>query len=192
MADNTRKTAIVSNLNAFANQKNQDQYRVEGKALPCTVTKIISSEIIEVQFEVTGLYTLPKVTMPVATPEYVRLPIQKGDKGVAVPIDYYQGGVSGLGGGKADLSQKSNLGTHRFHPIGNTGWFKVDNDALVLYGPNGVVVMDMKKKNVITLTPSKLDINITEGPMTIEVKGDITITSKGKVTIKGSEVDINP
>jgi hypothetical protein len=49
-------------------------------------------------------YVFPNVTIPLFGPQYIRYPMQPGDKGIVIPADTYLGGVSGQGGGVADLT----------------------------------------------------------------------------------------
>jgi hypothetical protein len=170
------------------------------------VTKVISSGIVEVDFDVqqqipNGTLTFPgSVRMAVTTSEYERVPMQVGDKGVAVPADAYLGGVTGLGGGTADLTRRANLTALVFQPLGNTAWFSVDMNAYVLYGPNGVVLMDAKKKTVFTLTPSGIKITLQAGTSveidgnckitgTLEVDGNTTVNN---INIQGTETGGGP
>ena len=76
--------------------------------------------------------------MPVEGSEYIRLPIQVGDKGWVKAADAYLGGVSGLGGGVASLVRQGNLAALVFAPIGNTNFATVSNaNAVTIYGVNG-------------------------------------------------------
>src|SRR5271165_872563 len=153
MSDNAYKTPLGWSLNNFVDAKTGSALNSLTKSLPCHVTKIVSSGIVEIAFDMDTKYTLPAgITMPVATAEYVRLPVQVGDKGWAIGADAYLGGVTGLGGGVADFTRRGNLTALVFHPLGNTKWSEVDNDSLILYGPNGVVIEDTGKNTVITLT----------------------------------------
>jgi hypothetical protein len=181
MSDNAIKTPIGWSLNQFVDSKTSTALSLLTKQLPCHVVKIVSSEIVTVAFDVKTDYTLPQMTVPVATSEYVRLPIQVGDKGFCKGADAYLGGVSGLGGGTADLTRRGNLSALCFQPLGNTNWTTVDNDALTLYGPNGVVIEDTKKGTTITLSPTDLKIVLNKS-------GDVTITlqSGHKVQIDGN------
>lgn len=180
MADNALKTPLSWSLNQFVDGKTSSAMSMLTKQLPCHVVKVVSSQIVTVAFDVNTGYTLPQVTMPVATSEYVRHPIQVGDKGYAKGADVYLGGVSGLGGGTADMTRRGNLTSLCFQPLGNTNWTKVDNNALTMYGPNGVVIEDTKKGTTITLSPTDLKIVLNKA-------GDVTITlqSGHKVQING-------
>jgi hypothetical protein len=141
MADNSQKTPLALALPQVAEARVRAAIALEGKALPAIVTAVRSGyPIVTVGFLLTNVsYTLPRVTVPVASPVYIRLPIQVNDLGVVMPIDTYLGGVSGLGGGVADLSQRANLSTLAFFPVGNAGWAAAnDPNALILVGPDGV------------------------------------------------------
>ena len=129
-------------------------------------------------------YTLPNVTVPLFGPEYVRYPIQPGCKGVVFPADAYLGGVSGLGGGVADLALRGNLSTLVFFPIGNTSWSASDDaNALVLYGPDGVIIRDMNKKTVFTLTENGIVITLQAGKF-VTINGGLIVN--GNLQISGN------
>lgn len=156
MADNSQTTPVSKALPEFARRKAADAIQQTGRSLPATVVKAKGS-IVTVKFEVNSVFTLPNVTIPLFGPEYIRYPIQPGDKGFVVAADAYLGGMSGLGGGTADLSQLANLAALVFFPIGNTSFFAVDPQAAVVYGPNGVVLRDTTNASNLTLTPQSID-----------------------------------
>ena len=172
MSDNHLKTDLKVSLQAFAKGKAQDAIQLTGKALPCTVSKVISSGIVEVNFEVdAGPFTLPRIQVPIEYPEYIRYPIQVGDKGFVIPADVRLGGITGLGSGTPNLSRPANLAALTFVWLGNTAWTDAtDPNALELYAPNGVIIRDTDSTTTITLTPDGI---------TIELGGDITINSNG-------------
>lgn len=152
MSNNAQKTWIARSLNQFAEKKALDAIELLGKALPCSVTAVAGS-IVTVKFELTNIsYTLPNVTCPMFGPEYIRYPTQVGDKGAVFPADAYLGGMSGLGGGVADLSLVGNLSALVFFPIANKNWSASDNaNALVLYGPDGVILRDTNKQTLVSV-----------------------------------------
>ena len=164
MADNAQKTPPGLSLNRFARGKAVDQIAQCGQSLPCTVVSVKGS-IVQVAFQVTSppgwpLVSLPNVTIPVAGSEYTRLPIQPGCKGFAVAADAYLGGMSGLGGGVATLTQPANLSALVFQPIGNSGWFTVDGDILTMYGPGGVTLMDQARTTFFKLIPGQISMTV--------------------------------
>ncbi len=135
----------------------------------------VQGAIVRVKFEVQSGFTLPDVTVPLFGPEYVRYPIQPGCKGVVFPADAYLGGMSGLGGGVADLTQRANLTALVFFPIGNTGWSPVDPNAVTIYGPNGVVIRDQAATCTITLTGAGITINAGGAAVVIQ-NGDLHVS----------------
>lgn len=181
MADNAQKTPFVTSINDAAMAKARAAIQVLGKNLPCSVVRV-QGAIVRVKFEVVaGVLPLPQVTMPLFGPEYIRYPIQVGDRGVAMSADAYLGGVSGLGGGTADLTTRNNLAALVFFPVGNANWTTVDPNAVIVYGPNGVVLRDQASNSIITLTPSQ--IVMTRGATSViinnagvEIIGNLTVT----------------
>ena len=165
MADNVQKTPIGLSINRHARTKALDAIQQRGQSLPCTVVSVRGS-IVTVNFEISGP-GLPNVTVPVIGSEYIRLPIQPKDKGWVLAADAYLGGVSGLGGGIADLTQRANLTALVFSPIGNTGFSTVNGNAVTIYGPDGVVLRDTNSQAVITLTPG--NINLSAGGHSIVI-----------------------
>lgn len=174
MSDNSKKTPLGQSLNTFAQKKVADAIQVLGKALPCSVVSV-NGAIITVKFEINSSFTLPEVTIPLFGPEYIRYPIKAGDTGMVLPADTYLGGVSGLGGGVADLTQRGNLSALAFLPLANTEWFSVDPDAVTIYGPNGVVLMDQASACTFVLTPVSItmvapnSVKATSGGTTMEL-----------------------
>jgi hypothetical protein len=134
------------------------------KAVPVTVDSLEKNgTIATVKLEVDSAFTLPKIKMPVYGPEYIRWPLQKGAKGVMLSSDLALGAMSGLGEGVARLTVQPNLSTGVFFPIGNTSFEDTDDpQATVIYGPNGVILRDDKKKSVLTLTPTILQYALND------------------------------
>lgn len=120
---NEQKTPLTRTLPLLAQRKALAEIRKSGLSLPGHVTAV-SGSIVTVSFDVQNLLLQP-VDMPVFGPEYIRYPIQVGDKGVAFPASVYIGGVSGLGTGTATLTQQANLTTLVWFPCGNKNWSTV-------------------------------------------------------------------
>lgn len=183
MSGNQQKTPLVSTLNAFATAKANEAIALLGKALPASIVSFPTPgvPIALVKFEIQDptFTTIPNVTIPIFGAQYLRIPLQTGDNGVVFPIDTYLGGISGLGGGVADLSQRGNLSSLIFFPVGNTAFVATDPNAVTAYGPNGVALRDSKSQVTWTLTPQGIAIvgNVT-------LKGNLTIT--GNVNITGN------
>jgi hypothetical protein len=159
------KTPIAQSINRFAQAKINDAFQREGQALPCSVV-YVSGAIVTVKFEVNSKFTLPNVTIPLWGCEYIRYPIQVGCKGVTFPADARLCGMSGIGGGVADLSQPANLTALVFLPIGNTGWFHTDPNAVTIYGPNGVVIRSQDNVTNATYLPTNITVVTPNGIVT--------------------------
>ena len=159
-ASNVQKLPIAASLNALTAKRVRTQIAQVGKTYPCSVVSVKGS-VVTVKFEMnTGTITLPQVTMPVFGPEYIRYPLQVGDKGMAVAADAYLGQMTGLGEGVADFTVRPNLSALVFMPIGNQGWDSVDGNAVVIYGPNGVVLENTARECTFTLTPSAVMMKV--------------------------------
>ncbi|WP_337049951.1 phage baseplate protein [Serratia fonticola] len=152
----SQKSAFIhalANFNANAIDANEN---LAGKALPCHVVAV-NGPIVTVQFDIlpSGA-SLPQVTIPIQTCEYIRPPIQIGCKGVTMPISVSMRGVSGLGIGMADMSRPASLAALMFVPVANIGWAAVDPDVLTLYGPKGVEVRTQDGSTVLTVKPGEI------------------------------------
>ena len=155
MASNAQKTPIARSLNLVAEGRVAQAIQLQGKALPCSVVAV-SGSIVTVSFQLTNIpFTLPNVTVPEFGPEYIRYPTQVGDLGVVLPIDTYLGGISGLGGGVADLSMRANLSSLVFFPVGNKGWTApTDPNKIELYGPDGAILRTKDSTSSVTVQVS--------------------------------------
>lgn len=156
MPNQGQRTPIARTLNQFAERKVRGAIALEGKALPAQVVSRTGS-IVTVKFLLASTvgYTLPNVTVPIAGPQWGQAPTQIGDKGVVMTADAYLGGVSGLGGGSADLNPRGNLSMLVFFPVGNSGWGPPDNpNAWLIYGPDGAILRDSNSKSVLTVAPA--------------------------------------
>lgn len=183
-----QKTPIARTLEAWGLRKAQSAIDLLGAALPASVVKVVSSGIVTVKFELQNVpFTLPQITVPIEGSEYIRLPIQQGMKGWVKPSDAYLGGMSGLGGGIADLTPRPNLSNLVFSPIGNTAWSAADDpNAVVIYGPDGVIIRDAKSKNVLTWRQDGVTFNLTAGSLTITIPTGQLMTINGNVQINGN------
>lgn len=183
MMDTSQKTPLGRSLNQLAEQRARDAIQQTGKCLPASVVSV-SGSIAKVKFEVQGT-TLPEVTIPVASSEYVRLPLQVGDQGLVVSSDAYLGGVSGLGGGTASLQLPANLSALVFIPIGNKGFDPVsDPNRIVLYGPNGAVLRT--KDRTVSVTVSETGVTITAGAFAWIFSTNGTFSIPNNINLQGS------
>ncbi|MCA8636754.1 hypothetical protein LGN49_26035, partial [Escherichia coli] len=149
----SQRLNFAKSMNNFAEVKIAEAMELVGKILPATVVRQ-SGKMITVSFSLTNIpFTLPQVTIPLFGPEYVRYPMQPGDRGIVIPADTYIGGMSGLGGGVADLTQPTNLSALVYLPISNTEWQDVDGQVVTVYGPEGVTLRDSGSNTTFLLKP---------------------------------------
>lgn len=181
MPDNSQKTALGRTLNQFAGRAVQGAMEQLGRQLPAQVVSR-SGAIVTVKFLVTSPYTLPNVTVPLIGSEYVRLPIQAGCLGWVMTADAYLGGVSGLGGGTAGLSPRGNLSMLVFSPIGNKSWTASgDDNAVVIYGPDGVILRDSASKVKLQIKPTVVQWDLPIG-VSLVINGNVVINGNEEVT----------
>lgn len=168
-------------LSAFTANQTDSGIQSRGRAWPCYVTGVNGS-IVTVKFAITTNETVPEVTVPVFGPEYIRYPIQLGDKGFVVPADVSLRDMSGLGVGVPDFSNPGNLTALVFMPIGNANWFDVNGQYLVMYGPEGVILSTKNMDCTLTLTHTGITINLNGGNLTVN-NGNTTMN--GNLTVNG-------
>jgi len=137
MSDGHLKTPLNYSLGKWMGDRQSRALQVPGRSLPCTVASVVSSGLVTVNFEVdSGGPPLPvSDPIPIEYPEYIRYPIQVGDKGLVLGADAYLGNISGQGPETVpDLTQPMNLGALSFVWLGNAGWDSpLDPSALELW-----------------------------------------------------------
>lgn len=173
------KMNFGANMTRFAENKIAESQMMSGKVLPAAVVKQ-SGKMVTVSILLRDVpYTIPYLTVPLFGPEYIRYPMQPGDRGIVIPASTYLGGVSGLGGGTADLTPPANLSALTFLPISNTEWQDVDPQAVTAYGPEGVTLRDAGSNTTFLLTPESIAI-VTPGRFKVSVGGTVfTLTPEG-------------
>lgn len=132
---NSQKTPLAQSLQKLGRAKAQDAVQALGKGLPCTVASVVGPGVVTVNFAVASLPApLPRLTMPVLKPPYIKYPIQEGDAGLTVVCGLRTGGLSGLGVGVPNLQDTvGNLSALHFIWLGKTDEEFLDPDALDLY-----------------------------------------------------------
>lgn len=183
-------TPISRTLPLYVRSVIQQEINRLGKALP-GIVQSVKGAIVTVNFQVSGL-TLPTVEMPMFGPEYIRYPVQPGDKGVCFPADVFIGQMSGLGNGSADITQRGNLSTLVFFPVGNSNWSGVDPQSVTVYGPNGVVLRDTNSDAVLTLTPNGIKctlgsnlLNLSSSEIELSAGGHTLVIDSSGITLDG-------
>lgn len=178
MAGDPQKVPLVQSLPQFAGQSASDRIARLGQAFPCHVTAV-QGQIVTVAFDVQGAnVTMPSVTIPIATSQYDWIPVQVGDKGYAAAAAVYLGGVSGIGGGIAELVQPGNLTALVFVPVSNKAWTASNGNQRIVQGPQGVLIQTTSGTITVDVTPTGILITATGEPVTI--KGtSVTISNGG-------------
>lgn len=163
------KTPLAQSLSKIATAKAADNDQLQGMNLPCTVEEVVSSGIVKVALAVnTDPWTIPSLTVPILYPEYIRYPIQVGDKGALVSMDARTGGLSGLGSGTPLLGDKpGNLAALHFLWIGQTAdtWAApIDPNATEIYGvgSSGAILRDGNSTNVMTVDANGMNLDCTD------------------------------
>ncbi|EIY2678523.1 hypothetical protein MMK78_005413 [Raoultella planticola] len=178
------KLNFASSMNRFTERKIENALQKSGKVLPASVVKQ-TGNMITVSFELRDIpYVLPQVTIPLFGPQYIRYPMQPGDKGIVIPADTYIGGVSGQGGGIADMTPPANLSALVFLPISNTEWQGVDGQVVTVYGPEGVTLRDSGSNTTFLLKPDSIAIS-TPDSFTVNVGGTVFSLTGSKWSLSG-------
>ncbi|EGM7354728.1 phage baseplate protein [Salmonella enterica] len=177
---NAQKFPFLKALNNAIHTASEDRAMIGGRSLPCHVVGV-DGQIVTVQFDMLPDGTqYPQVTIPIATFEYIRYPVQIGDKGVTVAADVSLRGISGLGTGIASRALTLSLVPLFFVPLSNNGWTKEDPNKIVLYGPDGAILKTADGAGSITVEPGK----ITEKADAIYLEGK-NIYLKGVLHLNG-------
>jgi hypothetical protein len=134
-------------MNQWSSKRINTENEGQAKSIPCHVTKV-DKDFIYVAFETqNGIFTMPTVKIPKSNSQYAREPTQVGDKGYAVPGNYYLGGVTGDSGGSTDFYPRGNLTTLSFNGISHKQSPNRDYDQLThMGGPNGWMVGTYQKQ----------------------------------------------
>ena len=193
-----KKLNFAGNMNNFAANKIAQAQLMAGKVLPAAVVER-NGNMVVIQVLLRNVpYVVPHLTVPLFGPEYIRYPMQPGDKGILIPADTYLGGISGLGGGTADLTPPANLSALTFLPISNTEWEGVDPNVLTMYGPEGVTLRDSGSNTTFLLTPDSITIvtpeqfKVTVGSTAFTLTGNSWALTGQSGTIQDSDASTSP
>lgn len=166
-----QKVSFMKSLSEYGQAQINNNALLEGKGLPCHVIAV-NGAIVTVKFDVLpGDLNLPEVTLPVFGPEYIRYPIQVGDKGVTVPLSVSIRNISGLGVGLPDMSRPPSLTSLFFMPIGNVHWPQVDPAMLVMSGPGGVELKTQDARASLSLSAEKIVMTVAGQTLELSAAG---------------------
>lgn len=193
MKNFSQKIPLAISLGNFTEQSVNDGLASVGQVYPCTVTEVgldgSGNTVVTVNFEVNPVsstgskITFPPVTMPIAESQYIQLPVQVGDTGIAISASVRLGGITGLGSGLAPLTTPSNLGALVFMPISNSNWETLDPKAVVINAPNGSIIRTQDGNAIVTVSQDQIEVQY--GNTTFVANNDgVTIT--GNLMVNGS------
>ncbi|WP_175952882.1 hypothetical protein [Burkholderia sp. BCC0405] len=189
MAENYGKLWIQGSANQLAINRAQQAIQNTGRALPCHVVAV-NGAIVTVAFDVNASpQTLPNVTIPKAESPWVRMPTQVGDKGITMPGDVYLGGISGLGGGTANMTRTGNLTALVFVPVSNSNSAPINQNMAQIQGPSGVILQTADGNVALTLNESGITIKIGSETFTWGASGvnfPVPITTPDVIVPNGS------
>jgi hypothetical protein len=185
--DFSKRLPVAQNLATAIDWRIKTLTQLQGWELPCTVVAVDDSKgFVTVNFEVQNTpFTIPQITIPVIGWEYIRLPIQIGDRGITRKIDVEITSISGQGSTPPNISNAGNLtGVLAFAPIMNKEFVNSpDPNAVLIYGPNGVILRTVDGVGVVVINTDAIVLNY--GGNTIVMNEDgIEIT--GTLTINGT------
>ncbi len=164
--DNYGTLWLQSKLNQNASNKALAAIQQLGRALPCTVLSVNGS-LVTVKFEVQSgePWTLPHIEIPIASSQWYRVPIQEGDAGITMPCDAAISGITGQGGGVADMSvNPGNLTALVFVPISSVA-FSAPPRANIAWanGPHGARIGDSSSSTFVDCDPDTGTVTIHAG-----------------------------
>jgi hypothetical protein len=170
--DFSKRFSVAQNLASIADWRAKLMEQEYGWQLPCTVTAVDAAKaFVTVKFRVQNTpFELPDITIPIVGWKYIRFPVQVGDTGITMAADVDLTAISGLGSNDPDLSNIGNLErVLMFVPLMAMGLGNSpDPDAVVVYGPNGVILQD------------------TEGNTKVTVSNEGSVAVDGNVFVHGS------
>ncbi len=186
-SSNSQKTPFARSMERWNQQKALDAYAQTGKALPATVTAV-SGSIVTVKIDLdTSPWTIPSLTVPMVTPQYIRPPIQVGELGGVLPFDALMGNISGLGSASPPSLRlpPSNLGALVWVPVANKNWTApYDPDKIELWGPTGFYIRDQNSQTTILGDGQNVVIKAPTS-LTFQVGGKSIVIDSSGVTIDG-------
>lgn len=160
-----------------------------GWNLPCKVVAISDDGLnVTASIQVTNAnLQFSNVTVPISQSRYIRMPIQIGDFGYLVSNDISLGSVTGKQNAVPVWGQSGNYEQNMaFVPITNVQTFPLSPNinAVLIQGPQGVVITDDTNGSTITLTATGIVMQSGSSSITINHDGDIDIVGTLKINGK--------
>jgi hypothetical protein len=198
MSDNSQKLSQGAALNTLASGRAFSQIAGIGQALPVALSKVAGG-IVTSNFQMVpmqGGFTLPPVEMPALMSQYLRLPLQPGEKGITMGADTSIDNVSGLGRNTPQsYTRPANLGPSVFVPVANKDWEATKPNYVTMYGvkpaddnaqdkTHGTAIYDQVPSKAKASVMVETDAD-SKSSATVKVEGCIV-----KVTKDGVEITI--
>jgi hypothetical protein len=171
------KHPFVNTIAAAMRARVADAFHLLGKCLPVAITKAAGGNFFTVGFQVTDpVFTFPQLTVPLASSEFIRLPLQPNAPGIVVALDATNAQITGTSTGTADLTRPGNLESLVLLPVANKNFPAItgdDGNTLILYGPTASLLLDSKAAK------ASVKLNASGITATVEGGNTMTVTSSG-------------
>ena len=159
-----------------------------GWNLPCKVVAVSSDGLsVTVSIQVTNAnIQFSNVTVPISESRYIRIPVQIGDFGYLVSTDITLSSVTGKQNSVPVWGQSGNYEQNMaFVPVSNIKTFPLtpNVNAVLIQGPQGVIITDDTNGSTITLTAS--GINMVSGSASVQITHDGNVNITGTLNING-------
>jgi len=166
-ANQALKAPVAYSTNQHVQSRVRALSTLLGQGLPCTVTEVLIG-LVTVKFEVSSIFNLPPVTVPIQQSQYGRAPIQVGDVGRATPTGVSVAKMSGQSTATPNMELDGNLSTLVYEPLSSKNHPSVPGNGkyYVLYGADngGCVLQDSSGANtVVTIDGSHVKIQVPGG-----------------------------
>lgn len=160
-----------------------------GWNLPCKVVSINETGlVVTVSIQVkSSSIVFQNVTVPIVQSRYIRMPIQVGDAGFLMSADASLCPIAGTTLGTANFKDSGNFQSNMaFYPISNVQTFPLSPNinAVLIQGPEGVVITDDTNGSTIALTATGITMASGSSSITINHDGDIEINGTLKINGK--------
>jgi hypothetical protein len=176
-----QKLAIQPLVNQNAILRALEVIQSKGRALPCVV-KAVQGQLVLVEFDVSGEWTLPNIIIPKLESRWLQNPTQVGDMGFTTPVDLYVDKISGQSTITPILgSTPPNLSPLVFAPVSNVNFSKPDANAALVQGPNGAIIQTVDGSSKITVNLTMIQSLFGSSSIVINSSG-VTIMGKDFLT----------
>lgn len=187
----SEKNPISVSLSALINEAISNAFSTKGKCWPCTVKRVLTEaggQTVEVSYDVQPNpgEIIPTTIMSVATFEYIRFPVQVGDRGFTLCADVSLREVTGRGTGTPRQVRAPNFNALVFFPVATLDYFDINEPRrIVLYGPDGGVLRTAEGQSCVEVDPTSATI---ETPDNINLKSKNINLDADVINLRGSQV----